>query len=184
MRGGASHPSIAMKLNEKQFVNYEGWLARGYLFGVGITPKGNIAVEMDASSGNVRIAAVYLKNGEAIIHSCPATQSGKPCWHLAAAADIYAMAYNRPLLLNKNVSLIQKPIKQVSVAVDITPEYLQYKGLPQKRGDFSVFNYQPITATPQPTPINNNTTRPPQGENSWAGRIGEFTKKIVDAFTA
>ena len=173
-----------MKIWPKNFLRYNELLSkRDTLLAVGLTQHGNLAIELGAANAKLRVGALIYRDRDAIVHTCHSTKDGKPCWHLAAAVDVYNMVYNKPLAIVDgspviDINVLQKTLRNVDVGIDLTPEYLQYKGLPAKVGDFAIFNYKPITSEREdPTVVAINMQ--PLEEPKALARISNWLSRML-----
>lgn len=124
-------------------------MQKGLIYGVGLTPDGRIALEIGASSANVRLGVLVDPRRRVIAHSCPVAEQGKPCWHLAAGIDALAFLTGRRLIAPQRgpaaeVDVVNEQAPAgIAVVRDLTENYYAYKGVTYlRRGDFKMFRLE------------------------------------------
>lgn len=95
---------------------------------VGLDADGRILIETE---GEIR-RLIYVSEtpeGIRISHNCPAAEAGKPCWHLAAGADIYSKIRNKkPSKINVFLKTTADAENVPEVIDDLTPIIYGRKG--------------------------------------------------------
>jgi hypothetical protein len=130
----------------KNYQTYIEMLQKGLVYGVALTAEGMIALEVGASTANMRLGILIDPRKRTITHFCPTVAKGKPCWHLAAGVDALAFAAGKRLALPQRGPLADVEVvdKQVAAGTpvhhDATADFYSLKNvLYLRKGDFKVF---------------------------------------------
>jgi len=133
----------------KNYQTYVEMLQKGLVYGVALTAEGLIALEVGASTANMRLGILIDPRKRTITHSCPTVAKGKPCWHLAAGVDAMAFAAGKRLLVPQRGPLaeVEEVDEQVAAGTavhhDVTADFYNLKNVFYlRKGDFKVFTLE------------------------------------------
>lgn len=141
----------------------------GALYGVALTTDGCIAAEMRYAK-KMRLIVIADPKTFTVTHQCQNNNSELACWHLAAAVDLIAFVQKKYIFLGKgpvaSVNPVHKYINTDDVigVKDITADYLAYKSLEPREGNF-VIKIDPSLA------IKPKSNKPKSG---WLSRLAKL----------
>lgn len=165
-------------------------LANGSVRGVALTRDKRIAIEMIQEG---KLLSIILANPKSMTveHTCKFMD--KPgdvgCKHLAAAVDVIAFLNGKRIKVTEGCPLakvynINKYVQKGEVVCcrDITPEYLAYKGITPREGDFKLLSIEVKPENPAVIPLvqDNKSTWPVTTSRTRGAKPAGFLQKICD----